>query len=90
LCLESINALDLIQKVAQVAGREVIDLTITKVNLFHSDALTPGQFNHRVYKVAWGHYHCNIVARDLGVEKTLDWMEQILVNAGRLERKKSH
>lgn len=84
LCREPINALELIEKVAQVPGREVVDLTITKANLFHLDALTPGKFNHKVYKVAWGHYHCNIVTIDKGVEETLKWMEKVLINAGRI------
>lgn len=88
LCLEQIKALDLIERVPQTAGREVVDLTITKANLFHSDALVPGAFNHRVYGVAWGHYHCNMVARDMGVEQTLDWMQKVLTNAGRIGAKK--
>lgn len=84
LCLEPVRALDLIERVTQAAGREVVDLTITKANLFHWDSLVPGRFNHQVYKVAWGHYHCNIVARDMGVKQTLDWMEKVLSNAGRI------
>lgn len=84
LCKESIDASELIEKVEQVPGREVVDLTITKANLFHLDALRPGEFNHKVYRVAWGHYHCNVVARDMGIDETLNWMERVLINAGRI------
>lgn len=86
LCRESVKALDLIEKVAQVPGREVVDLTITKASLFHLDALTPGKFTHKVYRVAWGHYHCNVVIRDKGVDETLSWMEKVLVNTGRIKQ----
>jgi hypothetical protein len=86
LCREYINAEQLIEKVEQAEGREVVDLTITEANLFHLEALRPGQFKHGAYKVGWGHHHCNAAARDMGIEETLDWMEKILTNAGRMMR----
>ena len=86
LCRNPINASELIDKVEQAPGREVTDLTITQVNLFHLQDLKPGEFNHGIYKLGWGHHHCNAVARDNGIEKTLEWMENILINEGRVKK----
>ena len=86
LCRQPINASELMEKVEQVPGREVVDLTITQVNLFHLQDLRPVEFNHGFYKLGWGHYHCNAVARDNGIEKTLEWMEKILISEGRVQR----
>lgn len=83
LCLESIQATDLMEKVEQAEGREVVDLTITEANLFHLQPLLPGVFNHITYGLGWGHHHCNAAARDMGITETLDWMERILRNSGR-------
>lgn len=84
LCLEPVSAKQLMERVPQAEGREVMDLTITEANLFHIEALRPGEFNHRIYKVCWGHHNCNTAARDKGVKATLDWMEKILRNNGRI------
>lgn len=86
LCREIINASELMEKVEQAPGREVVDLTITQVNLFHLKDLKPGEFNHGIYKLGWGHYHCNAVARDNGIENTLQWMESVLINEGRVKK----
>ena len=86
LCRELINASELIEKVEQVPGREVVDLTITQVNLFHLKDLKPGEFNHGVFKLGWGHHHCNAVASDNGIDETLDWMEDILIREGRVQK----
>lgn len=86
LCLERIKAADLMSRVAQAEGREVVDLTITEANLFHLRDLRPGEYNHRAYALAWGHHHCNAVARDHGIARTLEWMEGVLRRHGRLQR----
>lgn len=82
LCAEPIAAARLMTLVEQQVGREVPDLTVTEVNLFHVIDLRPGQYNHREYQVGWGHYHCNTVARDLGVAATLGWMATVLARNG--------
>jgi len=86
LCRETINASELIERVEQAPGREVVDLTITQVNLFHLKDLKPGEFNHGIYQLGWGHHHCNAVARDNGIEETLEWMEKILIKEGRVSK----
>jgi len=84
LCGEIINARELLTLIVQQKGREVFDLTVTEATLFHLLDLRPGEFNHDVYKVGWGHYHCNVVARDMGIIKTLDWMEEVLRRNNRI------
>lgn len=86
LCRDLIQSRELMEKSEQVSGREIADLTVTDANLFHLDDLKPGEFNHRSYGLGWGHHHCNTVARDHGIEKTLDWMEEVLIRAGRMTR----
>jgi hypothetical protein len=84
LCLERIKASNLMSRVVQAEGREVVDLTITEANLFHLRDLRPGEYNHQTYGLAWGHHHCNAVARDHGIVRTLEWMEGVLRRHGRL------
>ncbi len=69
----------------QTKGREIADLTVTDANLFHMEPLEAGKFNHAIYKLGWGHFHCNTVARDRGMEETLDWMEAVLIRNGRIK-----
>ena len=78
LCLEELSGQGFFSRMAQTAGREVQDLTITQVNLFHIDELRPGVYNHRSYNLGWGHHHCNVVVKDEGIANTLHWMETIL------------
>jgi hypothetical protein len=78
LCLEEIAADGFFNRMAQAAGREVPDITITEVNLFHVEELRYGVFNHRPYNVGWGHHHCNVVAKDAGIQATLAWLESVL------------
>ena len=82
LCRKELNAKELMSAVEQVEGREVVDLTVTEANLFHMLDLRPGEYNHRHYSLGWGHFHCNAVARDHGIEKTLDWMGAVLKRNG--------
>lgn len=78
LCLEKLSARGFMTRILQMEGRRVHDLTVTEVNLFHIQELRPGQFNHRIYNLGWGHHHCNIVVKDAGIFETLDWMREIL------------
>lgn len=82
LCLKPVTALELASRVQQAEGRFVPDLTVTSANLFHIKALVTGEYNHNEYNVGWAHYHCNTVARDLGVERTLEWMKTVLEENG--------
>lgn len=79
LCLNHISAVGFGSKMRQAEGREVPDLTITEVSLFHIKELRPGEFNHRPYNLGWGHHHCNVVVKDAGISTTLEWMKQVLI-----------
>lgn len=78
LCLEPLDAYGFFNRKAQVPGREVFDLTITELNLFHIHELRPGEFNHKPYNLGWGHHLCNTVIGDEGIEHTLHWMQEVL------------
>ena len=78
LCLEPLSGLGFFKRMAQAEGREVHDLTITEINLFHIIELRYGQYNHRPYNLGWGHHHCNIVVKDSGIDDTLAWMDSVL------------
>jgi len=82
LCLEEFSAEGFFKRMPQAQGRAVQDLTVTQVNLFHIQELKVGVFNHRPYNVGWGHHHCNVVARDVGIPGTLKWMETVLTRNG--------
>jgi hypothetical protein len=78
LCMEELSGNGFFSRMAQAEGREVLDLTITQINLFHIRELKFGEFNHRPYNLGWGHHHCNVVVKDSGVIETLQWMHDIL------------
>jgi ribosomal protein L34 len=78
LCLERLSAQGFFSRMAQAEGREVLDLTITQLNLFHIEELRLGEWNHRAYNLGWGHHHCNVVVKDSGITKTLDWMQEVI------------
>ena len=78
LCLKPILAAKLGDLEKQAVGREVHNSTFTAVNLFHLVGLLPGQFNHKRYNLGWGHHHCNTVARDNGLQWTIDWMRDVV------------
>lgn len=78
LCLEEISANGFFNKVPQAEGREVIDLTITQLNLFHIHELRFGEFNHIPYNLGWGHHFCNVVVKDSGIDNTIKWMIDVL------------
>jgi hypothetical protein len=78
LCLENLSANGFLSRLEQAEGREVHDLTVTQLNLFHVSELRVGVFNHRPYNMAWGHHHCNTVTKDSGIEDTLKWMYSVV------------
>jgi len=83
LCLEEISAEGFFNRLAQAEGREVPDLTVTQLNLFHIEELSYGTLGHRPYNLGWGHHHCNVVCRDVGIAHTLEWMQDVLERNGR-------
>jgi len=78
LCLEQLSANGFFNKMLQAEGREVPDLTVTQVNLFHINELRIGLYNHRPYNLCWGHHHCNVVVKDAGINNTLSWLKSII------------
>lgn len=78
LCLERLSAQGFFDRMDQADGREVPDLTVTKVNLFHIQELRVGTLHHRAYNLGWGHHHCNVVVKDSGIVATLTWMVQVI------------
>jgi hypothetical protein len=78
LCLEELSAQAFFNRLEQAEGRFVHDLTVTQVNLFHIAELRYGVLNHRPYNLGWGHHHCNVVVKDSGILKTLEWMRDVL------------
>ncbi|MFY4767560.1 BstXI family restriction endonuclease [Aliarcobacter butzleri] len=79
LCLERLSSQGFFEKVAQAEGRNVHDLTVTQINLFHINEVRVGQYNHKIYNLSWGHHHCNVVVKDSGIEETLTWMREVIV-----------
>lgn len=78
LCLKRISALGFGDKIQQAEGRDVPDLTVTEVSLFHIRELRTGEFNHKPYNLGWGHHHCNVVVKDSGIHETLEWMKEVI------------
>lgn len=78
LCLKELSGNEFLNRVDQPEGREVPDLTVTQVNLFHIDELKYGAFNHKPYNLGWGHHFCNVVVKDSGIAQTLDWMLSVI------------
>ncbi len=78
LCREKLSAAGFLSRMPQAEGREVPDLTVTEINIFHIDELRYGVYNHKPYNLGWGHHHCNVVTKDAGISKTLEWMQRVL------------
>jgi len=78
LCLEKLSGKGFFNRMAQAEGREVPDLTVTEINLFHINELRYGVYNHKPYNIGWGHHHCNVVTKDSGIIETLKWMKKVL------------
>jgi len=92
LCLEELSGQGFFNRMEQAEGRDVPDLTVTQLNLFHIDELRYGAINHRPYNMGWGHHHCNVVVRDIGIIKTLEWMRDTVnrnISAGYLPTENS-
>ncbi len=79
LCLERFSAEGFFTRLKQAEGRLVPDITVTTLNLFHIQELRVGVLNHSPYNVGWGHHHCNVVVKDAGIQKTLEWMDSVVV-----------
>lgn len=79
LCLERLSGYGFFNRMAQAEGREVPDITITEINLFHIDELRYGVYNHRPYNLGGGHHHCNVVVKDTGILPTLQWMKKVII-----------
>ena len=78
LCLERISGYGFYSRLAQAEGREVPDLTVTEINLFHIKELRYGSYNHCPFNLGWGHHHCNVVVKDSGILPTLNWMKRVI------------
>lgn len=78
LCLKPLSANGFFNRLEQAEGREVPDLTVTELNLFHIKELRIGEFNHKPYNLGWGHHHCNVVTKDSGIYDTLKWMDEVI------------
>lgn len=78
LCLEELSGNGFFNRMQQAEGREVPDLTVTEINLFHIEELRTRIYNHRPYNLGWGHHHCNVVTKDSGIYETLKWMNTVL------------
>jgi len=78
LCLGKLSAIGFFNKLEQAQGRDVPDLTVTQLNLFHINELKNGEFNHKPYNLGWGHHHCNVVTKDSGIFGTLKWMAEVI------------
>ena len=82
LCLARLSGYGFFNRMPQAEGREVPDLTVTEINLFHIDELKYGMFNHKPYNLGWGHHHCNVVVKDAGIENTIEWLKEVLERNG--------
>lgn len=78
LCLQTLNAQDFLEVAEQVNGREEEDNTRSKIALMHIHALRPGELNHRVYNLGWGHRHCNTIQEDYDIEEILNVLRLIV------------
>ena len=78
LCLDELSGVGFLNRLEQAEGREVPDLTVTQINLFHIQELRINTFNHCPYNLGWGHHHCNVVTKDAGVIPTLEWMQEVI------------
>lgn len=78
LCLDELSSQGFFSRMEQAEGRVVPDITVTQLNLFHVAELRVGVLNHRPYNVGWGHHHCNVVVKDSGIAKTLEWMRAVI------------
>lgn len=77
LCLEKLSCEGFFTRMKQANGREVHNLTVTELNLFHINELKTNEYNHHPYNLGWGHHHCNVVIRDIGIRETINWMKKI-------------
>jgi len=77
-CLKKLSGNGFYNRLEQPEGREVPDLTVTEINLFHINELKYGEYNHRPYNLGWGCHHCNVVVKDSGIYPTLHWLQEVI------------
>lgn len=82
LCMQHVSAVEFFKRGEQAEGREVYDLTVTEVSLFHIQELRVGRLQHKPYNLGWGHHFCNVVVKDAGIIPTLEWMRAVIANQG--------
>ena len=90
LCLKKLSGHGFFSRLRQAMGRDVHDLTVTEINLFHIKELRYGSYNHQPYNLGWGHHHCNVVVRDEGIDGTIKWMDTVVkknITAGYYRKK---
>ena len=78
LCLDELSCDGFFNRLEQAEGRRVPDLTVTQLNLFHIEELRYGVLGHRPYNTGWGHHHCNVVTKDSGIVRTIEWMRDVI------------
>lgn len=78
LCLDELSCDGFFNRLEQAEGRRVPDLTVTQLNLFHIEELRYGVLGHRPYNIGWGHHHCNVVTKDSGIVRTIEWMRDVI------------
>lgn len=78
LCGKVVNVEEFFEEITQQEGRRVSDNTQRSIVLMHIKALKPGELNHSVYNLGWGHNFCNSVQGDKDVEETINALEKIV------------
>ena len=67
-------------KMQQAEGRDVPDLTVTEVSLFHIRELRTGEFNHRPYNLGLGASPLQCCRKGFRDFETLQWMREVLLD----------
>ena len=78
LCCKEIYLDDFFSEIKQMEGREVLDNTQREIVLMHINPLKPGEFNHRIYNLGWGHNFCNLIQGDNTIDNTIHQLEEIV------------
>lgn len=78
LCCKEIYIDDFFSEIKQMEGREVFDNTQREIVLMHINPLKPGEFNHRIYNLGWGHNFCNLIQGDNTIDNTIRQLEDIV------------
>lgn len=84
LCKKPIELSQFFEGISQQEGREILDNTQRNIVLMHVKALKPGELNHRIYNLGWGHNFCNLIQGDKDIDETLELIEDIIRSNGYL------